>query len=141
MKADAVEGGLEILAEPWRWMQEEVSRHAPEEACGLLAGREGRAWAVLPVSNALHSPVRFRMDAREQLRAMTWIEGQGLELVGIYHSHPQGPPAPSATDLAEYAYPGVLYVIWFRSGQVWQARAFAIEAGAARQVGLHTYEK
>lgn len=141
MKADVLERGLEVSPEPWRLMEEEVSRHAPEEACGLLAGRDGRAWAALPVTNALHSPVRFSMDPREQLRAMTWIEEQGLELVGIYHSHPQGPPAPSATDLAEDAYPGVLYVIWFRSGQGWQARAFAIDAGAVQEVGLRIYEK
>jgi proteasome lid subunit RPN8/RPN11 len=35
----------------------------------------------------------------------------GEELVAIYHSHPDGPAAPSLTDVVEHEYPGVLYLI------------------------------
>jgi proteasome lid subunit RPN8/RPN11 len=60
---------------------------------------------------------------------MLEIEGQGLELLAIIHSHPAGPDQPSATDRAEFAYPGVLSLILFPGSGPggWRARAFAIE--------------
>lgn len=128
-----------LLLPPAVW--EEIQAHAqaclPEEACGLLGGVSDGGGALarmaLPVENALHSPVRFRMDPRAQLAAFQAIEAAGLELLAIFHSHPRGPRAPSATDLAEFAYPGVLSLILFPdpagglSGR-WSARAFHIRA-------------
>lgn len=120
----------------------------PEEACGLLGGlpagpepgQPARCLAVLPIPNADRSPVRFRMDPAEQLRAFYWLEEHGLELVGIFHSHPTGPSHPSATDLAEFAYPGVLYLIWSPGahGPDWQLHAFRIDGGAYALVELVT---
>ena len=108
----------------------------PEEACGLLAGREGRVAVVLPVENAEHSPVRFRMDPEQQVRALQEMEEQDLVLLGIYHSHPTGPTGPSLTDLAEAAYPGVCHVIWSRRGKEWLARAYVLESGEGREILL-----
>lgn len=112
----------------------------PEEACGLLGGQLGdpstgrpaRCQAVVPVPNALHSPVRFRMAPEEQLKAFYWLEQQQLDLLAIFHSHPTGPSHPSRTDLAEFAYPGVLYLIWSPGihGPDWQLHAFRLSAGA-----------
>jgi proteasome lid subunit RPN8/RPN11 len=84
----------------------------PEEACGLIAGARERSQAFLPVTNELHNPSAFRMDPQEQLNAFLWIESQSLELMAVFHTHPNGPEVPSATDLAEFFYPGVLSVIW-----------------------------
>ncbi len=112
-----------------------VERHLPLEACGLLAGRNGRVEAVIPVTNALSSPIRFRMDPLEQLRAFEWIDEQGLDLLGIFHSHPAGPAVVSAIDIAEAAYP-VVHVILSPGREGWQARGFWIEAGQAREVPL-----
>ncbi len=72
----------------WEQMRADVLAHLPEEACGLLVGLGERARVVMPITNTLHSPVRFRLDARQQLDAFVWMENQALELVGIYHSHP-----------------------------------------------------
>jgi proteasome lid subunit RPN8/RPN11 len=117
-----------MLAQVLSWL--------PEEACGLLAGREGRATLVLPVENAEHSPVRFRMDPVQQLRAFQEIEERGLDLMGIYHSHPAGPTGPSVTDLTEAAYPDVCHVIWSKQGKEWIARAYLLEAGEGREIHL-----
>ena len=84
----------------------------PLEACGLVAGTENRAVAFLPVSNELQSPSAFRMDPQEQLNAFLWMEKQHLDLLAIFHSHPQGPQTPSTTDIAEFFYPGVTSLIW-----------------------------
>jgi len=112
----------------------EMIRHvdacAPLEACGLLAGRAGRVETVLPIANAEQSPVKFRMDPLEQLRAFDWIDQRGLDLLGIFHSHPAGPETVSPTDIAEASYP-VVHVVLSRQNGEWRTRGFCIEDGQA----------
>jgi proteasome lid subunit RPN8/RPN11 len=121
-------------------MQLEVARRAPEEACGLLSGQIEagifRVSAVIPTTNELHSPVRYRIDPLEQIAAFNLIDAQGLELVGIYHSHPAGPPGPSATDIAEAFYPEVVYLIWSAQTGDWQCRAYLIQDARVFPVGI-----
>lgn len=110
-------------------MQDHVDACLPEEACGLLAGRDGRVRMALAVHNVLQSTTRFRMDPQGQISALGRIEDEGEELIGIYHSHPDGPPHPSATDLAEAAFPEVEYLIWSHGEGSWRCEGFHLEAG------------
>jgi proteasome lid subunit RPN8/RPN11 len=126
---------LKIKPVHWETMRRHVVEQAPLEACGLLAGKHDTVEAVLQVRNADQSPVRFRMDPQEQYKAFMWIEANGMDLIGIFHSHPSGPEAASATDIAESAY-DVIHVIWSRTGRVWSARGFWIEAGQITEVPL-----
>lgn len=112
-----------------------VDRHAPLEACGVLAGKEARAEKMIGVTNQAQSPVRFVMDPYEQLQAFDWIESNGFDLVGIFHSHPAGPEAVSATDIAEAAY-DVVHIILAQRKKKWQARGFWIKDGTVREVTL-----
>ncbi|MCI0521894.1 MAG: M67 family metallopeptidase [Chloroflexi bacterium] len=127
MKAD-----LRLPLEVVEQMRAEVERWKPEEACGLLAGRGGRVEAALPVENALHSATRYRMEPQQQLEAMTLLDERGWELCAIYHSHPNGPDAPSPTDIAEAYIPEAVYILWFRRGEGWAWRGFWIQEGQAR---------
>ncbi len=120
----------------WEQMLADVERRAPEEACGLIAGRGREVQTVLPMTNALHSTVRYRLEPKEQLQAFQWIESQGWELVGIYHSHPKGPASPSPIDVAEAYYPEVLYLIWYREGKQWNCRAFSIRDGKVSEIPI-----
>lgn len=120
----------------WESMRRHVQSCLEEEACGLLGGDKGEVRMVIAVSNSLHSPVRFRMDPEGQLAAMHAIEEAGLELLGIYHSHPQGPPGLSETDLEEMSYPELAYLIWSPSGGHWTCRAYRLEAGQVVEIGL-----
>ena len=115
-------------------MRADVDRRSPEEACGLLAGRWDRAIQVIPIPNMLHSMVRFRMDPEDQWAAFKRIEDQGLELVGIYHSHPAGPQGPSQTDIQESYYPEAAYLIWSVVEGDWHCRAYRIQGGAAHEM-------
>ncbi len=133
---------LSLTQPHWDRMRLHVETCRPEEACGLLAGSGSEVREVLPIPNRNRSATSFRMDPVEQLRAFNWMDLNGLELVGIYHSHPAGPesgspgnPRPSPTDLAEAAYP-VVQVIWSRPQGSWQAQAYWIEAGRALEVEL-----
>ena len=116
-------------------MLRHVTEHIPLEACGLLAGKNGQVERVIPVRNQAQSPVRFVMDPNEQLQAFEWIDSQGLDLVGIFHSHPAGPETVSATDIAEAAYE-VVQVILSRIDNNWRMRGFWIENGQVREVIL-----
>ncbi len=121
-------------------LRAQIAAHAaaclPEEACGLIGGREGKGELAIEITNELHSPTRFRMLPIEQFRAFMRFEAEQLDLLAIYHSHPNGPPGPSATDAAEFNYPGVLYLILSPSGGGWQVRAFRFEDGAFTEVEL-----
>ena len=126
---------LKLLPAHYQTMKIHVAGQAPQEACGLLAGKDDSVEAVLKIRNAAQSPVRFRMDPQEQYNAFEWIEVNGLDLVGIYHSHPSGPEIASATDIAENAYE-VINIIWSHTEGNWSARAFWIEAGKATEATL-----
>lgn len=126
---------LQIPKIVWDDMFQHVSSETPLEACGLLAGTNKRVEKIYRVRNALQSKVRFRMDAREQLAAFENAEAAGLEILAIYHSHPQGPSAPSLTDLAEAAYP-VISIIWSGANGKWQGQGFWLEGNNARPASL-----
>ncbi|MGE5641835.1 MAG: M67 family metallopeptidase [Byssovorax cruenta] len=116
-------------------MIQHVGEQTPLEACGLLAGKKDRVEKVILVRNQAHSPVRFVMDPYQQLEAFEWIESHGLDLLGIFHSHPAGPETVSPTDIAEAAYE-VVHIIWSRPNAQWTARGFWIENGQATEVNL-----
>jgi proteasome lid subunit RPN8/RPN11 len=126
---------LIISRKHWQEMLQHVDKHAPLEACGLLAGRYDRVEKVIAMWNQAQSPVRFVMEPYEQLQAFDWIDSNGLGLLGIFHSHPAGPEIVSATDIAEAAYE-VVQLIWSRTRGPWQARGFWIEDGNATEVKL-----
>jgi proteasome lid subunit RPN8/RPN11 len=125
--------------EHWQQMLHHVDNHIPLEVCGLLAGTDDRVEKVMEVRNQAQSPVRFVMDPYEQLKAFDWIEASGLDLLGIFHSHPAGPETASATDIAEAAY-DVVHIIWSRMEDRWQARGFWIEDGDVSEVILRIIE-
>jgi len=116
-------------------MRRHIRRRAPLEACGLLAGRHGLVELVVGVRNAARSPVLYSMDPRQLWHAFEKFDHLGLELLGIYHSHPKGPPDPSPTDINEGLYAAV-QVIWSLQDGSWQANGFWIEAGQVSKVTL-----
>jgi proteasome lid subunit RPN8/RPN11 len=69
---------------------------APNEACGLIAFRDGVAERYLPGENVLASPYRFELKPRDP--ADFFLEDEGYELA-VFHSHPQTEPKPSRTDV------------------------------------------
>lgn len=84
----------------------------PNECCGMIGGRDGKATSVVRVENAAASPLRYEMDPQGQFDALKRIEGEGEELIGIYHSHTRSAAYPSQTDVNEAVmWPEQVYVI------------------------------
>jgi proteasome lid subunit RPN8/RPN11 len=99
----------------------------PNEACGLLAGKDDVVELVIFISNQYHSPTRFFMEPLELLNAFNWIDEHGMELMAMFHSHPNGPEHPSLTDLKEFFYPGIESMIVSPQGENWRLKSFRIE--------------
>lgn len=97
-----------------------IRRHGeadyPAEACGLIGGSiEGTdrvAVQLVPLVNRRtdSSRNRYLIDPESFRRAQERLERDGLDVIGVYHSHPDHPPAPSAFD-REHAWPTLSYVI------------------------------
>ena len=110
----------------WDQIRAHLDECLPFEGCGLLAGSGELVTAVHRVPNAARSAQRFRMEAAEQVRAMLSIEASGSSLLGIYHSHPVGPPDLSVTDVKEARYPGIVHLVCFRERNSWNLRGYVI---------------
>jgi [CysO sulfur-carrier protein]-S-L-cysteine hydrolase len=78
----------------------------PNEACGMLGGRDGGVEKVYLMRNAKPGPDYFEMDAEEQFRVMKELRAAGLDLVCLFHSHPAGKAYPSGVDVERAYWPG-----------------------------------
>lgn len=97
---------------------------APIEACGIIAGKNGRSMKVFQITNILNSPYEYLMDPSEMLKAFWEIDEQEWELLAFFHSHPMSRPIPSKTDLARNYYPDTPQLILGKSQSEWKSRAY-----------------
>ena len=102
---------IEIPADIREAMVVHAKQELPNEACGLLAGRDGRVEHFYPMRNADHSPVTYRLDPTEQLHVFNELEEKEWELLGIFHSHTHTGAYPSETDRRQAFYPEAHYVL------------------------------
>lgn len=79
-----------------------VETSLPKEACGFLLGRSLEdgfvVIKILPAANMLDSALAFEISPSEVFKAFDEADRLGLEVIGVYHSHP-APPKPSGIDL------------------------------------------
>jgi len=85
----------------------------PLEACGILFGTERRIEAFLETANVHARPERrFEIDPQALIDAHRSARAGGPRIAGYFHSHPDGIPEPSATDLAQAAPDGRVWAIY-----------------------------
>lgn len=128
------------------WMTEaqarELAHHAqsgsPNEVCGLLIGQHSRVEQIVPIRNiAQNPPTHYEIDPKVFVKTMIRIDSEGLQLLGIYHSHPKGEPIPSPTDIREAYYPDAAYLIIGLKHQDPALAAWHIENGDVERIPLH----
>jgi len=123
-------------------MKEEIIRHVQEhasrEACGILAGKDGRVEKIFKMTNTADTPEKcYFMDSIEQLKVVKEIRKEELEMIGIYHSHPGSDAYPSARDVELAFYPAVAYIIVsLKNKQRPEIRAFRIVEGEIKEEEL-----
>jgi proteasome lid subunit RPN8/RPN11 len=104
---------LEIARELLQRIHAHGEQAYPEEGAGFLLGGQGRVDDILPLSNAREEAARhnrYLITPDDYLRAETEADRRGLELIGVFHSHPDHPNRPSEFD-REWAQPFFSYVI------------------------------
>lgn len=90
----------------WSTVWSHLAGEYPDEGCGILVGESGdAAWRITEavvcenVAEPAERRRRFEIDPRIVLRLQRELRGTGREILGFYHSHPDGEAVPSETDM------------------------------------------
>jgi [CysO sulfur-carrier protein]-S-L-cysteine hydrolase len=109
----------------------------PRECCGMLVGAECRIDDCVPMANVDPHAFRYRLDPAAHIALNRRLRGTSRQVVGVYHSHPHGSAEPSATDIAEAAYPEFVHLIVSLADRARpDVRAYRIADGSAAPVAL-----
>ena len=112
----------------------------PNESCALLLGNntnkenEIQVIETLSMKNSDASPTtRFRIDSQELINGYLRAENMGLNVIGIFHSHP-APPFPSSTDKIFMEINPIVWLIY--STLTNESKAYIFEQKKIREVRL-----
>lgn len=106
-------------------IKEQGRKEAPIEACGYLAGNDNVAKEVIYMKNIDNSPEHFTFDPKEQFAALKYARSKGLDLIGVYHTHPASPARMSKEDIRLANDTNIVYLIYSLTEDV--IRAFKID--------------
>ncbi len=104
---------LKISKELVKRMSAHMEAAYPEEGAGFLLGSEGEVKDILPLPNAREDEARhnrFLFTPEDYLKAEMKAMELGVDLLGVFHSHPDCPNIPSEYD-REWAQPFFSYII------------------------------
>jgi desampylase len=94
---------------------DEARRAFPRECCGLIEGVRGEktieALQLHPARNLSVEPDRFEIDPVTHIALARALRGTAREIVGCYHSHPNGIAAPSPRDRENIGEEGFVWLI------------------------------
>ena len=131
---------ITIDAQQLSEMRQHGEQDYPFECCGLMLGRfesDGRkiVTETYPISNAREEEAkrnRFLIRPEELRRGEKYAREKGLDVVGLYHSHPDEPAVPSQYDL-EHAWPTYSYVVVsVEKGRAVDLRSWEMEPDRSR---------
>ncbi len=121
---------IEIETKPWRTMVLHAERTYPNECCGAMLGRtlDGKKLVseALPLDNAYQGAQGSRYELRpgDLLAADKAAHKSGLDLIGIFHSHPDCEAYFSETDLKNSCPWYSFVVLSIQSGKFDHAKSF-----------------
>lgn len=110
----------------------------PNEACGILAGRNNTVEKVYPLVNISDNPkLCYAIDSKESLILSKQLRNENLEMLAIFHSHIDVEAYPSKKDVELAFYPDSSYIIISLGKQKTpQARSFRIVEGKIEEEEL-----
>ena len=98
----------------------------PIESCGYLAGKDNIISKFYPMTNVDQSNEHFSFDPKEQFHVVKDARHQGLELLSVYHSHPETSARLSAEDIRLFNDPNPVYLIVSLKNDVSSLNAFKV---------------
>tara|TARA_A100001037_G_scaffold101034_2_gene92049 strand:- start:1246 stop:1746 length:501 start_codon:yes stop_codon:yes gene_type:complete len=107
---------VRLSTECHRTVVDHAERSFPQECCGLLIGEEANGLVqvaeIHESENLANDPGRrFEVDPALRLKLQRSLRGSGHRIIGIYHSHPDGPAHPSPRDLEAAWEPELVWLI------------------------------
>lgn len=108
------------------------------ECCGLLAGRDGTVTRIFAATNAAENPATsYEIAPKQIFECMREMRAEGIEMLGIYHSHPNGKNEPSPRDIDQAYYSEAAYfIISPLDGAEKPVRAFSIREGRVTELEI-----
>ena len=88
-----------------------AKKEAPNECCGIIAGKNGRAVKLFRAKNAEASPYRYNVEPKDLFRIFRECDENGWGFLAIYHSHTASEAYPSPTDVRLATWPEAYYVL------------------------------
>lgn len=133
---------LEIPNIIFEQMIAQAKAEAPIEACGILAGNNNRIKRLYKMTNTDKRNDHFMMEPTEQFKVVKDIRTAGLEMLAIYHSHPETPARPSAEDNRLALTSDVTYIIVsLQNGDHPAVKGFLMENGRVTEVPVKIVEQ
>lgn len=113
----------------------------PNEACGIIAGHDGRPAKLYLTANAEQSPYRYNIEPRELKRIYDEMDEHGQDVHTVFHSHVATEAYPSPTDvrLAVW-FPDAHYVIISLAEEPPSVRSFRIVDAAVTEEPLEVVD-
>jgi proteasome lid subunit RPN8/RPN11 len=113
-------------------------RALPDEGCGLLLGTsEGVVVDVVPSANVAASAKVYEIDPRVLLQTFRRADDEGLEVIGVFHSHTHSPAYPSPTDIRQAPDPAWHYVLISLAVVPADVRSYSVIQGAVSEEDVH----
>lgn len=104
-------GSVQLTGSVYEGIIAHAREGKPEEVCGILRGRGGRAFELHRARNLAQDRIdNYEVDPQTLLKQFAFEEA-GDEMTAIYHSHPVSVAYPSATDAWNAHYPDTYYLI------------------------------
>jgi proteasome lid subunit RPN8/RPN11 len=103
---------IRISKPAWETMVSHVERTFPKEGCGLMIGSDGVVQEAVPLPNTYSGPQEdfFVIDPKDLHRVDRESRERGLDVLGVFHSHPNCDAYFSRRDL-EHSCPWFSYVV------------------------------
>jgi proteasome lid subunit RPN8/RPN11 len=103
---------IKISKAAWDTMVSHVEGTFPKEGCGLMIGSDGVVQEAVPVPNSYTGPQEdfFVIDPKDLHRVDRESREKGLDVLGVFHSHPDCDAYFSKRDL-EHSCPWFSYVV------------------------------
>ena len=98
----------------------------PNEACGILFGKNNQVLDIFLTENIDESPVNFTISNEQLIEGYRIAEEKKMEVIGIFHSHPDSDAYPSNTDKKFMQSNPVAWIIY--SGINKNFRAFILDS-------------
>ena len=107
-------------------LSEHSENQKPNEACAILFGKNDTVSDLFLTKNIEESPVNFTISNEQLIEGYKMAEEKNLDVVGIFHSHPDSDAFPSNTDKKFMQSNPVVWIIY--SGINKNFRAFILES-------------